>query len=222
MTKLMEEVLNEDNRRFGKDIKIIIVGNLSTGKTSIINRYTNDIFEPECRATIAPEFSYKVIKVNEINFRIHFWDLPGQERNPIVTSLFCKDSQAVIFCCEVNNDKSRNDILKWKESLKNNIKIDELPKILVENKCDLLGNEENYNKDIEKLKNFSEENNFSACFRTSALNGYNVEKAIKFLVDETINLLDEKNIQSYKEGNSNMITLNKSSKFNDNNSKSCC
>ena len=216
----MEEVLNEDNRRFGKDIKIIIVGNLSTGKTSIINRYTNDKFDPDCRATIAPEFSYKVIKVNGINFRIQFWDLPGQERNPIVTSLFCKDSHAVIFCCEVNNDKSRKDVLKWKESLKNNIKIDDIPKILVENKCDLLGSEENYNKDIEELKNFSEENNFSAFFRTSALNGYNVEKAIKFLVDETVNLLDEKDIQSYKEGNSSMINLNKSSKINDN--KRCC
>ncbi len=57
----MEEVQNENeiNYKFGKDIKIIIVGNLSTGKTSIINRYMNDNFEEHCRATIAPEFSFK-------------------------------------------------------------------------------------------------------------------------------------------------------------------
>ena len=216
----MEKVLNEDNRRFGTDLKIIIVGNLSTGKTSIINRYMSNNFDPNCRTTIAPEFSYKVVKINGINFRLQFWDLPGQERNPVVTSVFCKDTNAVIFCCEVNNEKSRKDILNWEESLKNNIELEQLPRILIENKCDLLGNEENYNKDIEELKKFSEDNNFSGCFRTSALNGYNVEKAIKFLIDEIVNLLDEEDIQSYREGNSSSkINLNKSS-IQDN--KRCC
>ena len=38
----MEEVLNEDDRRFGIDLKIILLGNISTGKTSIINRYINN------------------------------------------------------------------------------------------------------------------------------------------------------------------------------------
>jgi len=138
----MEEVLNEDNRRIGTDLKIILLGNLSTGKTSIINRYIHNSFEVHCRATIAPEFSYKVIKMNGVIFRLQFWDLPGQERNPVVASLFCKDSNGVIFCCEVNNIKSREDILKWEESLNNNIEVENIPKILIENKCDLLGNEE--------------------------------------------------------------------------------
>ena len=38
----MEEVLNEDDKRFGIDLKIILLGNISTGKTSIINRYINN------------------------------------------------------------------------------------------------------------------------------------------------------------------------------------
>ena len=150
----MEEVLNEDDRRFGIDLKIILLGNISTGKTSIINRYINNTFETETRATITPSFLYKIIKKNNTIFRLQFWDLPGQERNPIVTSLFSKDSDGVIFCCEVKNDKSREDILKWEESLKNNIDIENLPIIVVENKCDLLGNEEMYNENIEELKSY--------------------------------------------------------------------
>ena len=46
----------------------------------------------------------------------------------------------------------------------------------MENKCDLLGEEEKYNDGIEELKQFSENNGFSGFFRTSALNGYNIEK----------------------------------------------
>ena len=218
----MEEVLNEDNRRIGNDLKIILIGNLSTGKTSIINRYINNNFEEHCRATIAPEFSYKVVKSNGIIFRLQFWDLPGQERNPIVTGLFCKGSNGVICCCEVNNNKSREDISKWEETLKNNIDIDNIPKILLENKCDLLGGEDKYNENIEELKKFSEEHNFSACFRISALNGYNIDNAIKFLVDEIASTLSEEDLNIYKEGNSTMIDLSTSRASYDNNSRKCC
>jgi len=217
----MEEVLNEDNRRIGTDLKIILLGNLSTGKTSVINRYIHNSFEEHCRATIAPEFSYKVIKMNGVIFRLQFWDLPGQERNPVVTSLFCKDSNGVIFCCEVNNIKSREDILKWEESLNNNIEVENIPKILIENKCDLLGNEEKYNENFEELKEFSDENHFLECFRTSALNGYNIDKAVNFLIDEIIKRLDEGDIQSVKEENKQGKNLNKSPNSNEK-AKRCC
>ena len=213
----MEEVLNEDDRRFGIDLKIILLGNISTGKTSIINRYINNTFETETRATITPSFLYKIIKKNNTIFRLQFWDLPGQERNPIVTSLFSKDSDGVIFCCEVKNDKSRKDILKWEESLKNNIDIENLPIIVVENKCDLLGNEEMYNENIEELKKLSDEHNFSGYFRTSALNGYNIDKAINLLIDEIIKNIDEDDINVYK-GNKTILNESKSN----NGSKRCC
>ena len=217
----MEEVLNEDNRRFGIDLKIILLGNLSTGKTSLINRYIHNTFEEKCRATIAPEFSYKVVKTNGIIFRLQFWDLPGQERNPVVTGLFCKDSNGVIFCCEVNNNKSREDILKWEESLKDNLDIYNIPKILIENKCDLLGNEEKYNDNFEELKKFSDDNNFTGCFRTSALNGYNIDKAFVFLIEEIAKKLNEEDIESFREVNRSNLKINKSSSKTPENSRCC-
>ena len=207
----MEDVQSEKVKKFGNDLKIIIVGNISTGKTSILNRYINDKYEEHCRATIAAEYSYKIINVKGINYRLHFWDLPGQERNPVTTSIFCKDSNAVIFCCEVNNEKSRKDIFQWESSIKNNIDIKGLAKILVENKCDLLGSEENYNDGIEELKQLSDSLNLSGCFRTSALNGYNIENAIKFLVDQIVNSLDDGDIKECGLGNTNSISLDKSS-----------
>ena len=42
------------------------------------------------------------------------------------------------------------------------------PKIIMENKCDLLGEEEKYNDSIEELKQFSENNGFSGFFRTKS------------------------------------------------------
>ena len=70
------------------------------------------------------------------------------------------------------------------------------------------------------MKQLSDSLNLSGCFRTSALNGYNIENAIKFLVDQIVNSLDDGDIKECGLGNTNSISLDKSSFIND--KKRCC
>ena len=170
-----------------RDIKLIIVGDSGTGKTSLVNKYILNKFEEAYQATIAYQFSYKIVKIDDILYRIQFWDLAGQDRSPETTRVFCQDTNGIIFCSEVNNRKSRENIIKWKKSIDNNIDTNKTPAILLENKCDLLGKNENeFNKDIDSVKKFCDENNICNCFRTSALNGYGVDKALDYLLREII------------------------------------
>lgn len=97
----MEYLKEENYRRFGLDFKIILIGNASTGKTSIINRYLKNIFNEQICATIAPDLSFKAIKKDKTLYRIQFWDIPGQEHVPIITRMFCNNSDGIVFCCEV-------------------------------------------------------------------------------------------------------------------------
>ena len=191
----------EDSQRFGNDLKVILLGNVSSGKTSIVERYINNTFQEKLRATISPNFAYKLIKKNNTIYRVHFWDIPGQDRSPQITSVFCRDAQGFIFCCDASIKKSREDIITWKNSLENVLDTSDIPLIILENKCDLLGNENDYNKNIEELKKFSEENNFLGAFRTSALNGYNINNAINFLVDEIINKVEKEEEENKKLNN---------------------
>ena len=154
----------EESQGFGNDIKVILLGNVSTGKTSIVDRYINNIFREKLRATISPNFAYKLITKNNVIYRVHFWDIPGQDRSPHITSLFCRDAHGFIFCCDATVQKSREDIISWKKSLDNFLDTSNIPLIILENKCDLLGNENDYNKIIEELKGFSDENNFFGSF----------------------------------------------------------
>lgn len=213
------EKSNEDQKNYGSDLKIILMGNISTGKTSIIDRYIKNTFDEKIKATIMPDFSYKIMKRDDTFYRLQFWDIPGQDHNPNLTSIFCRNCQGIIFCCDVKVKKSRDDILKWKKSLESFIDIKNIPIILLENKCDLLGNEEKYNENIEDLKNFSENNKFSGFFRTSALNGYNIEKAIEFLVNNILTNLDEEaNNISPKDS----MLANKLESKNNPKNKKCC
>ena len=219
------ENVDLETQEYGNDLKVILVGNVSTGKTSIVDRYINNTFRVKIKATISPNFQYKLIKKNGIIYRLHFWDIPGQDRNPTLTSVFCRDAQGFVFCCDALVEKSRNDILVWKKSLQDFLDISNIPLIIMENKCDLLGKEEeDYNKDIDKLKQFCEENNFSGAFRTSALNGYNIENAMNFLVDEIITALkveEENNINKNSEENESKIKPMKLTDKNEKN-KRCC
>ena len=169
------------------NFKVIIIGNQSTGKTSLINKYVYNKFSNDYKATIVSQFDYKIIKKEEQNYRLSFWDLAGQDKNPEMIKLFSQDSNGVIICCEVNNIKSMKDTLIWKENLINSIDINKVTIILCENKCDLL------NKNDEKinlLENFSQENKFNKCFRTSSLNGYGIEDMMNYLLDDMIKRLE--------------------------------
>ena len=218
----------EDSQSFGNDLKVILLGNVSSGKTSIVDRYINNIFQEKKRATISPNFAYKLIKKNNIIYRVHFWDIPGQDQSPQITSVFCRDAQGFIFCCDALVKKSREDIITWKNSLENILDLSDIPLIILENKCDLLGKEENdYNKGVEELKKFSDENNFLGAFRTSALNGYNIENGINFLVDEIINKIEKeeeenKKMNKIENGGRKSIKLNEIKESNNNKSNKCC
>ena len=87
----------------------------------------------------------------------------------------------------MNKNQTKENTIKWKETIEKVIYIKDMPIIMIENKCDLLGKDEHeYNKDIYGLQNFAENNNINKCFRTSALNGYRVEESILFLVNQNV------------------------------------
>ena len=184
-----EESKPPQKKKKKKDIKIIIVGNSNTGKTSFVNKYIYNKFAQTYSPTIVSQFAYKIVKIKNEVYRLQFWDIAGQDKNPEVTKIFCQYTQGIILFCEVNKIETRNDTIKWKECIQKNIDLDKIPIILIENKCDLLGeNEKKFNENLNELNSFGENNKISKCFRVSALNGFNVEESINFLVNEIIDI----------------------------------
>ena len=174
-------------------LKIIIVGDSGTGKTSIITRYIKQTFEPNNKATIVPLYSSKVLTINENKYQFNIWDIPGQDRNPVVTRSFAQDTQGIIYCCEVK--KTKESLKSWEESLNSFTDTKEIPKIIVENKCDLLGDESFYNEDINILRETAKKLECFKFFRTSALDGYNVNGAFNALMNEMIKNVKIKGIE---------------------------
>ena len=208
-------------------LKIIIVGDMATGKTSVIKRYLYDKFDNNNNSTIAPELKTKIIKINGINYNINFWDLPGQDRNAFISGNFARDTDGIIYCCDVGNKKSMENLKKWEEALKSKENIDDITKIVIENKCDLKGNESQYNDNSSALRKISNELECSNFFRTSALNGYNVKTSIEYLINEIIKKIKIEDIEEYNENNrvkrrGSMKIIESEYKNTNNKSKNCC
>ena len=72
---------SRSNYDHGVDAKIVIMGNTGVGKTSLLNRYTQNKFEPKnTTSTTGAFFVTKKVYVNGTRVRLQLWDTAGQER----------------------------------------------------------------------------------------------------------------------------------------------
>ena len=173
------------------ELKIIVVGNSGTGKTSFVNKWTKNTFSENYKATIVSEFSSKIQEFKGKFYKIQLWDLAGQDQNTCITKIFSKDSHGCIVLSDITNPKSLEESIKWKNSIDDNTKFldgDYLPSVLVRNKTDLLEGE---TTDDAEVKEFADKNKFINVFKTSAKMGNGIEECMEFLITAIIDRLEK-------------------------------
>ena len=55
-------------------LKLVIVGDSSVGKTSLITRYIKNTFEENCYPTIGTDLLQNKIKLDDKEYRLQIWD----------------------------------------------------------------------------------------------------------------------------------------------------
>ena len=221
--------MDQMRKSINNELKIIVVGNSGTGKTSFVNKWIKGTFDENYKATIVSEFSYKIFDYKDKSYKIQLWDLAGMDQNICITKIFSKDSHGCIVVSDIN-DKSTLDIsIKWKNTVDETARFldgTNIPSILIRNKIDLLENEDN-NDDEEQMKEFCEKNKFLRCFKTSAKTGTNIDEAMNFLISTIIDKM-EKLVQSgsnpfEKDRKSMVLQSSKHSENSkENNGMGCC
>ena len=174
------------------ELKIIVVGNSGTGKTSFVNKWIKNTFDENYKATIVSEFSYKIFDYKDKSYKIQLWDLAGMDQNICITKIFSKDSHGCIVLSDITDPKTLDISIKWKNTVDETVRFldgSNIPSILIRNKVDLLENEDN-NDDEEQMKEFCEKNNFLRYYKTSAKTGINIDEAMNFLISTIIDKME--------------------------------
>ena len=94
---------------FRSDLKLIVVGNSKTGKTSFVNKWTKNIFNSTYQATIVSEFGFKFIEKEGKLYGIQLWHLAGQDKNNMITKIFSEGSHGCIFVSDAENMQTREE-----------------------------------------------------------------------------------------------------------------
>jgi len=119
------------------NVKLLLIGNSSVGKSSLLLRFSDKQWLPEdeASATIGVDFRVHKMEVKGRKVKMSIWDTAGQERFRTITASYYRGAQGVILVYDVSSRESFEALPRWLEELENYVP-PEVVKIVVGNKLD--------------------------------------------------------------------------------------
>ena len=175
---------------YDKKCQLLIIGDSTVGKTSILTRYTTREFNQNYLATVGLDFFKKDEIFNGETIRIKIWDTAGQERYKALTQGYFRNAEGIMIVFDVSNLDTFENLKYWIESIKTHINIekDHIPTIIIGNKVDIFEREV-AKEDGEK---FAKEQNFEY-FETSAKEGDNIDYVFNFAAEKLLEFYGSQN-----------------------------
>jgi len=169
--------------------KVLVVGDIGTGKTSIIKRFVHNIFSMHYKSTIGVDFALKVINWDSKTIvRLQLWDIAGQERFGNMTRVYYKEAVGAFVVFDVTRINTFEAVQKWKNDIDAKVTLppddSPIPVVLLANKCDLA--KEGFARNAAQMDKYCEEHGFVGWEETSAKDNINIDKAAKFLVGKIL------------------------------------
>ena len=171
----------KDSQKFR--FKVIVIGDGSVGKSSLIEKFTQGTFQKEYIKTIGAQFSKFDAEISGDTIRLLFWDIAGQDDFLFLRPSFYRDSRAaiIVYSLEENNlgKRSFEHITDWHEEIKKYC--GDIPTVVFANKVDLI--EEN-NLDKTNIQEDVKKRAFLGYYLTSAKTGQGVHEAFNAIIEK--------------------------------------
>ena len=164
--------------------KIVFVGDISVGKSAVVNRFIKNSFSGDydvnknliflnmnIQATIGVDFFSKRIDYKNNSLKIQIWDSAGQERYKSLIPSYVRGSSLIFILFDVSNKNTFDNLINWINFIKQ-INNEESIMILCGNKIDLPRE-----VSANEAKNLAEKNNMFY-FETSAKTGDGINHMI--------------------------------------------
>ena len=208
------------------NLKLILVGDVSVGKTSIIGRYIDNKYKENYECTIQAEQRTKIIEEDSNTFiRLNVWDTAGQEKYRAITRQYYNNCDGAFIIFDLTKRNTFECIPNWIKEINEYGNKDAIIMILG-NKLDLIAEREIPPNDI---KNFVKNNYLY--YEVSAKNGNNIflsfDKMKKLIMEnrkeDTIqfDIKDRKSLRKSLQSERNSSKSKSLNEF-DKKNKKCC
>ena len=162
-------------------IKIIVLGSSSVGKTCILIRGFDNIYN-ETISTVGIDFKTRLCKFEDKKMKVNYIDTAGQEQFRAISLNYLKGADGVILVFDVTNRETFELVNSWIDDIRENNQMS-IAKILIGNKIDLVEERDVSKTEGEQLANILE----CPYFETSAKTGKNVNEALDEIAKITFN-----------------------------------
>ena len=159
--------------------KIVVIGDPSVGKTSVIRRFSENKFSQSYLPTIGADFNLKVIELAQAQVIMTVWDIGGHDRFDSIRTFYYSGAHGGIIVFDMTREDTFKNVKKWEEDIRTGAG-EKIPLILLCNKSDLLEQGEVTESEVQKI---AEELKIPY-FKTSAKSGLNVQESFEQMAKE--------------------------------------
>jgi len=118
------------------DYKLVVVGDGGVGKSALTIQLIQNHFVDEYDPTIEDSYRKQVV-IDKETCLLDILDTAGQEEYSAMRDQYMRTGEGFLLVFAVNNPRSFEDIARYREQIKRVKDADEVPLVLVGNKCDL-------------------------------------------------------------------------------------
>ena len=119
--------------------KVLLIGDIGVGKSSIFNRFGKSTYEGDYKSTIGVDFLSVVMEdvpgLKGKKLMIQLWDTAGQEKFKTITRTYFKGAHGAIIVYDITNRSSYNNVHSWVQDVEKYSTLG-ITKLLIGNKWD--------------------------------------------------------------------------------------
>ena len=206
-------MLNEEK----EGIKIALVGDSGVGKTCIISKYKDDIFNENKVEIDGISYSRKTIKIRGKEVELTIWDIPTQEKLSSLGIESYRDAEVICLVYDITNHDSFVNLKNWLQDVQEYGEKYSLLAV-VGNKLDLF---EKKKVTEDEGKQYADEIN-AIFMLTSAKTGDGIEKLFYTLAGKFDDPLFKFKVKEMKGGRNQPFILNDGKNDGCCKKKKCC
>ncbi|XP_047048826.1 ras-related protein Rab5A-like [Lolium rigidum] len=137
-----------------RNAKLVLLGDVGTGKSSLVLRFVKGQFVEFQESTIGAAFFSQTLAVNDETVKFEIWDTAGQERYHSLAPMYYRGAAAAVVVYDITNAASFTRAKKWVQELQAQGNPNTVM-ALAGNKADML---EARQVPVEEAKTYAQEN----------------------------------------------------------------
>ncbi|NXC33872.1 RB39B protein, partial [Campylorhamphus procurvoides] len=138
--------------RWHYQFRVIMLGDSTVGKSSLLRRYTEGVFLDAANQTVGVDFYVQFVELEPgLRVKLQFWDTAGQERFRSVTRSYYRNSAGAMLLFDLTNRASFEGARRWHREVTDTLRPSRLVFLLVGHKSDLSGQRRVGRREAESL-----------------------------------------------------------------------